>query len=76
MKKITGGSTGKKFGKDFLTGCGSLILLGIILFVVIPILLFILKISVFLTLIIGIFAIAIVLIASWGRLVNFLRKQW
>lgn len=76
MKQIEDEKKSGQFGKDFMVGCGSLILLAIVIFVVVPVLFFILKIGAFFAILIGFIMAIIILTACWGRLINFLRKKW
>ena len=63
------------FFTDFLTGFGVLFLIGMILFVVVPLLLFTLQIGVALVVPIAILGACIILIALFGRLIKFLIKR-
>ena len=60
-----------EFIADFITGFGALIVIGIILFIVIPVLLIILKIGAFLVIPISLIGAFIILIALLGK---FIRK--
>ena len=61
-----------EFAKDFITGLGALAVVGIILFVVIPVLLLIFKVSVALIIPISLFGAFIILIALFGKLLRHL----
>ncbi len=63
------------FLTDFLTGFGALFLIGLILFIVVPLLLFTLQIGVALAVPIAILGACIILIALFGRLIKFLIKR-
>ncbi len=63
------------FFTDFLTGFGALFLIGMILFVVVPLLLFTLQVGVALVVPIAILGACIILIALFGRLIKFLIKR-
>ena len=63
------------FFTDFLTGFGALFLIGIILFIVVPLLLFTLKVGVALAVPIAILGACIILIALFGKLIKFLIKR-
>ena len=65
-----------KFGKDFLTGCLAIIVIGIILFILIPLLIFVLKVSVLVAVPIGFVAALFIFTAFFGRIINMLRKKW
>ena len=65
-----------QFGKDFLTGCLAIIVIGIILFILIPLLIFVLKVSVLVAVPIGLVAALIIFTAFFGRIINMLRKKW
>jgi hypothetical protein len=60
-----------EFMADFITGFGALIAIGVILFIVIPVLLIILKIGAFLVIPISLMGAFIILIALLGK---FIRK--
>lgn len=75
MEKI-GGPEEYKFGRDFLTGCLALVLIGTILFILIPLLVLVLKLSVLVVLPIGFLAALVIFTAFFGRIVNILRKKW
>lgn len=76
LKGIQNSRRSGQYGKDFLTGCSSLAIIGIIVFIVIPLLLFVLKISVFFAVMIGIAIVLFFAVAFWGRFVNFIRDSW
>ncbi len=63
------------FFTDFLTGFGALFLIGVILFVVVPVLLFTLKVGAALVVPIAILGACIILIALFGRLIKALMKR-
>ena len=63
------------FFTDFLTGFGALFLIGMILFIVVPLLLFTLQVGVALAVPIAILGACIILIALFGRLIKFLIKR-
>jgi len=63
------------FFTDFLTGFGTLFLIGIILFIVIPLLLITLKIGVALAIPIAVLGACIILIALFGKFIKFLIKK-
>jgi len=64
-----------EFFTDFLTGFGALFLIGVILFIVVPVLLFTLKVGVALAVPIAILGACIILIALFGKLIKFLIKR-
>jgi hypothetical protein len=64
-----------EFIKDFITGFGALAVIGIILFVVIPVLLLIFKVSVALIIPISLFGALIILVAMFGKLLRHLFKS-
>jgi hypothetical protein len=64
------------FSRDFFTGCLALVLIGIILFILIPVLVFALKLSVLVVLPIGFLAALVIFTAFFGRIINVLRKKW
>ena len=65
-----------EFSKDFLTGCLALIVIGLILFVLVPLLIFVLKLSVLVAVPIGFVAAFIIFTAFFGRIINILRRKW
>jgi hypothetical protein len=65
-----------QFGKDFLTGCLAIIVIGIILFILIPLLIFVLKVSVLVAVPVGLVAALVIFTAFFGRIINILRKKW
>jgi uncharacterized membrane protein len=65
-----------EFSKDFLTGCLALIVIGLILFVLVPLLIFVLKLSVLVAVPIGFIAAFIIFTAFFGRIINILRRKW
>lgn len=73
------GHTGKnrfvEFIKDFMAGFGALAVIGLIMFVVIPVLLLIFKVSVALVIPISLFGAFIILIALFGKLVRHLLNR-
>ena len=75
MEKIEGPEE-YTFGRDFLTGCLALVLIGIILFILIPLPIFVLKLSVLVVIPIGLFAALVIFRAFFGRIINILRKRW
>ena len=75
MEKIDGPEK-YKFGRDFLTGCLALVVIGIILLILVPLLVLVLKLSVLVVLPIGFLAALVIFTAFFGRIVNILRKKW
>jgi hypothetical protein len=65
-----------KFSKDFLTGCFALTLIGLILFILIPLLVVVLKLSVLVVVPAGLFAALVIFTAFFGRIINILRRKW
>ncbi len=61
-----------EFIKDFITGLGALAVVGIVLFIVVPVLLLIFKVSVALIIPISLFGAFIILIALFGKLLRHL----
>jgi ABC-type bacteriocin/lantibiotic exporter with double-glycine peptidase domain len=61
-----------EFITDFMTGFSALIVIGLILFIVIPVLLLILKIGAFLVIPIAMVGAFIILIALLGKLIRHL----
>ena len=79
MEKLPGNgdeSVEQKFTQDFLTGCLALVGIGLILFILIPLLVFVLKLSVMVVLPIGFIAAVVIFTAFFGRIINVLRRKW
>ena len=76
MEKITDQSHKHQLGKDFLTGCCAIIFLLAVIFILIPLLIFALKVSILITIPIGLVLALLILTAFLGRIINFLRKRW
>lgn len=68
--------TGASLAQDFFTGCGTLVVLGLVVFVVIPLVLFVVKASFAIAIPVATVAIVLFLIAVLGRLVRILRSRW
>jgi len=67
---------GSNFFKDFSVGCGALILLGILIFVLLPLILIGFKIALWLAVpVVGLIVI-IVLVALFGRFISETRRGW
>jgi len=66
----------QSFTKDFVTGCLSIIIVSLILFVAVPILLFIVKLSAALVIPLAFLVILVILTASIGRIINVIRVRW
>ena len=64
-----------EFLTDFLTGFGALLFIGIIFFIIIPLILITLKVGVVLAVPIAVFGAAIIVIALFGKLIRFLIKR-
>jgi ABC-type bacteriocin/lantibiotic exporter with double-glycine peptidase domain len=65
-----------EFCKDFLTGRFALIVIGLILFILVPLLIFVLKLSVLVAVPIGLVAAFVIFTAFFGRIINILRRKW
>ena len=63
------------FFTDFLTGFGALFLIGVILFIVVPVLLFILKVGLALIVPVAVLGACMIVIALFGKLVKSLIKK-
>ena len=63
------------FFTDFLTGFGALFLIGVILFIVIPLLLFVLKVGLALIVPVAALGACIILIALFGKFIKSLIKR-
>ena len=66
----------QRFFKDFSIGCGSLIFLGLVFFVLLPLIFIAFKIALWLLVpVLGLF-LMVVGIAFFGRLVSHIRRYW
>ncbi len=65
-----------EFFSDFITGFGALFVLGIILFVIVPLGMVVLKVGVAFAVPVAILGACIILIALFGRFIKFLIKKW
>lgn len=75
INKMTQGK-GSRFFKDFSVGCGTLMLLGLLIFVLVPLILIGFKIALWLAVpVIGLIII-VVLVALFGRFISETRKRW
>ena len=71
-RKYRGKNRRIEFIKDFITGLGAIAVVGIILFIIIPVLLLIFKVSIALVIPISLLGAFIILIALVGKLVRHL----
>ena len=71
-----GASESSTFTRDFATGCLSLVLVSLIVFVLIPVLLFVVKLSAALVIPLALLVILVILTASIGRIINVIRARW
>ena len=65
-----------KFSKDFLTGCGTLVLIGVLVFIVLPLILLGFKLALWLAVPVITLLIIVAGVAMFGRLINSIRKNW
>ncbi len=65
-----------EFFTDFLTGFSALFVLGIILFIVVPLFLVLLKVGVSFAVPVALFGLCVILVALFGRFIKFLIKKW
>jgi len=63
------------FFSDFLTGFGALFLIGVILFIVVPVLLFVLKVGLALIVPVAVLGACMILIALFGKFIKALIKK-
>lgn len=75
INKMTQGK-GSSFFKDFSVGCGMLILLGLLIFVLVPLILIGFKIALWLAVPVVGLIIIVVLVALFGRFISETRKRW
>ncbi len=64
------------FFKDFSVGCGTLVLLGILIFVVIPLIAIAFRIALWLAVPVVVVALIVFFVALLGRFVSKTRKHW
>lgn len=64
------------FFKDFSVGCGTLVLLGILIFVVLPLVAIAFKIALWLAVPVVVVALVVFAVALLGRFVSKARKHW
>lgn len=64
------------FFKDFSVGCGTLVLLGILIFVVIPLIAIAFRIALWLAVPVVVVALIVFLVAFLGRVISTTRKHW
>lgn len=65
-----------RFFKDFVVGCGALALIGVAVFVILPLLVIGFKIALWIAIpIVGLFLV-VVAIALFGRFVSRTRRRW
>ncbi len=67
---------GPSFFKDFSVGCGALILLALLIFVLVPLIIIGFKIALWLAALLVGLIIIIVLVALFGRFISETRKRW
>ncbi|MGM0452457.1 MAG: hypothetical protein ACQERN_04745 [Thermodesulfobacteriota bacterium] len=67
---------GRNFFKDFSVGCGTLILLGFLLLVLLPLIYIGFKIALWLAIPIVGLLIVVILVALFGRFISEARKRW
>ena len=72
----TPNGSGASLAQDFFTGCGTLVVLGLVVFVAVPLLLFVVKASFAIAIPVATVAIVLFLIAVLGRVVRILRSRW
>jgi len=65
-----------KFSKDFLTDCGTLVLIGVLVFIVLPLILLGFKLALWLAVPVITLLIIVAGVAMFGRLINSIRKNW
>ena len=68
--------SGTNFFKDFSVGCGTLILLCLLIFVLVPLIIIGFKIALWLAVPVVALIIIVVLIALFGRFISETRKRW
>ncbi len=68
--------SGASLAQDFFTGCGTLVALGLVVFVVVPLVLFVVKASLAIAVPIAILGVVLFLVAVLGRAVRIVRSRW
>ena len=72
---VTAPSAGE-LGRDFLTGCVAVVIIGVVVFLLIPLLVLVLKLSLFVAIPIGAVVLLLFFTTLFGRIINTLRKRW
>jgi hypothetical protein len=72
---LTAPSAGE-LGRDFLTGCVALIVIGVVVFLLIPLLVLVLKVSLLIAIPVGGLVLLLFFTTLFGRIINTLRKRW
>jgi len=76
IKKYSEGRHVSRFSKDFLTGCGTLVLIGVLVFIVLPLVLLGFKLALWLAVPVITLLVIVVGVAMFGRFINLIRKYW
>ena len=63
-----------KVGWDFLTGCVALVIIGVVVFLLVPLMVLLFKLSLLIAIPIGLFLLLLVFTTLFGRIINILRK--
>jgi len=66
----------QRFFKDFSIGCGSLVVLGIVFFVILPLIFIAFKVALWLAVPVLAVFLMVVGVALFGRLVTHIRRYW
>jgi hypothetical protein len=65
-----------QFFKDFFTGCGFLLLVGVLVFIIIPLVVIVFKVALWLAVPVIMLLLIVFATALVGRLVKETRKRW
>ena len=72
---VTAPSAGE-LGRDFLAGCVAFIVIGVVVFLLTPLLVLVLKVSLLVAIPIGAVVLLLFFTTLFGRIINRLRKRW
>ena len=72
---VTTPSAGE-LGRDFLAGCVAFMVIGVVVFLLTPLLVLVLKVSLLVAIPIGAVVLLLFFTTLFGRIINRLRKRW
>jgi len=65
-----------ELGRDFLAGCVAFIVIGVVVFLLTPLLVLVLKVSLLVAIPIGAVVLLLFFTTLFGRIINRLRRRW